>query len=175
MRYTKLLSTILIVFLFSCNQNINTQDHDIEEGIRLFSTYGVDIEVVPNIIPKDSLITLTMTCYPAMTGVGVTWLSLGTYTALEYPRIDTIRTSTNVIVHVSFISNIPFKQQWKFRLLGGVPPVTWNAEVRATFDSVYIADSSKMYWVHSEELVKILGGAIGNNDAGGSVTVPTNP
>jgi hypothetical protein len=115
-----------------------------------------------------------MTCYPAMTGVGSTWITLWAVTALEFPIIDTIRALTNVLVRASFVSGVPYKQQWKFRPIARLSAGTSPIEVRATFDSVYVADSLRTYYVYSEELKKIFG-VIDNSDAGGVVYINTNP
>ncbi|HXF90878.1 MAG TPA: hypothetical protein VNJ29_03000 [Candidatus Nitrosotenuis sp.] len=168
-----LIVLIWSVYFIACNKV--TDSNQPASGKPTFSTHKIDISTVPDTLRPDSLMTLTISCYPAMTGVGYSWIVMNAVTVLEYPRVDTIKTLTNVIVRGSFVAGIPFSQQWKFKMLGNVPTNLWVSEVRATFDSIYIADSLKMYPVSSKELEKIFGVTIDNSDAVGDISIPTKP
>lgn len=169
--FIQLIFVFICTHLISCNKI--TDNNQPVSGKPTFSTYKIDISAVPDTLRPDSLMTLTIKCYPSMTGVGYSWIVMNSVTILESPKIDTIKTLTNVIVRGSFISGIPFTQQWKFKMLGNVPNKLWVSEVRATFDSIYIADSLKMYHVSSKELEKIYGIVIDNREAVGDISIPT--
>ena len=114
--FLALIFILFCVHLISCDKVIDSDQP--ASGKPTFSTYKIDISTVPDTLQPDSLMTLTIRCYPSMTGVGYSWIAMNSITVLEYPKIDTIKTLTNVIVRGSFISGIPFTQQWKFKMLG---------------------------------------------------------
>jgi hypothetical protein len=106
----------------------------------------------------DRSISLTTKCMPLVTGKGVIGLhgmkSKGNVAwTLDSPYVDTVsvlqESSYTIYIPVEFKANSVFEQEWVVHL---VPQSTssylFSAHIH--IDSVFIADSNRMYWIQSE-------------------------
>jgi hypothetical protein len=74
-------------------------------------------------------------------------------TVLEFPYRDTLRDYLEIRTRTRFEEKKPFTQEWKFRLL--FEPGDYLIAVNAAYDSIFVADSARMYAIDSPELKKI--------------------
>jgi hypothetical protein len=106
----------------------------------------------------DRPITVTTKCMPLITGKGVIGLrgvrAMGDVTwTLESPDVDTVsvfqESSYYVYIPAEFKAKSEFHQQWTANL---VPQSTsrylFGAHIH--IDSIFVADSNRMYWIESE-------------------------
>ena len=154
---TILSFTIVIICLFTSCKNSTTNNQDTYAGEYPFEKRQYDITANPPIALKDTTISLQVTCYPKFTGTGWMTISLGAtaqfFTVLEFPYTDTLKDYTEIRIHTKFQEKTSFTQEWKFRLL--FESGDYSIAVNAAYDSIFIADSAKMYPIESPELKKI--------------------
>lgn len=146
-----------IICLFTSCKNSSTNNQDTYAGEYPFERRQYDIIADPPVAIEDTTISLKVTCYPKFTGTGWMAISLGAtsqyFTVLEFPYRDTLKVYTEIRVRTNFQAETPFTQEWKFRLL--FKPGDYSIAVNAAYDSIFIADSVKMYPIDSPELRKI--------------------
>ena len=152
------LFTCFVICYFSSCKNSSTNNQDTYAGEYPFEQRKFDITASPPTALKDTMISLKVTCYPKFTGTGWMAISLGGggegfRTVLEFPYKDTLKSYTEIRVHTKFLAGNPFTQEWKFKLL--FKSGDYAIAVNAAYDSVFIADSAKMYVIDSSELKKI--------------------
>jgi hypothetical protein len=138
--------------LFSCSDNqVSTQDPDPPVT---FYRAQVEMSADTDKAIADHTTTIKLHCLPLLSGVGRMQLDIGknrkeTTVYVDSPLQDTVETGIagkDITVPVKFVANQPFDQQWHIRFdTAGY----YNFHARAIFDSVAIADSSRLYWVQS--------------------------
>gem|GEM_PF-1547382 len=150
-------SIAAIIFSFSACKNSATDNHDTYAGEYPFEQRELVFSANPAKALEDTTISLKVTCYPKFTGTGWMAISLGStsqfLTVLEFPYRDTLRDYTEIRVHAKFQAGSPYTQEWKFRFL--FKPDNSLIAALAAYDSIFIADSAKMYAIDSPELKKI--------------------
>jgi len=155
MRSSLLFITLVGCFLSSCKNTYTGQDT--YAGEYPFEKRTYNVSATPPVALKDTTISLIVTCYPKFTGTGWMAISLGAtsqfFTVLEYPYRDTLKEYTEIRVPTKFQEESLFTQTWKFRLL--FDSGDYAIAINAAYDSVFIADSAKMYSIDSPELKKI--------------------
>lgn len=159
-----LCSIVLLNFLtLSCQQGTDGTGNDsgmapVPRGIETFENSIMEIKADTDRAIVDSLITITTRCKPLFTGKGRIKLIAGgggTSVVIVSPVQDTISATDSIrwrTTHVDFTANETFEQEWKIRLIN---QAAYSFGSRAILDSVFIADSSKTYYIFSEE-VKVL-------------------
>jgi hypothetical protein len=156
MKTISLFACTIICLFVSC-KNSTTNSQEPYAGEYPFEKRQFDATATPPVSLKDTTILLRVTCYPKFTGTGWMAISLGAtvqfITVLEYPYTDTIKDYTEIRVRTKFQEKTPFTQEWKFRLL--FESGDYAIAVNAAYDSIFIADSAKMYCIDSPELKKI--------------------
>jgi hypothetical protein len=152
------LSIILLCCAFAgCDGPDVINDGGIEPA-EVIKAANVDVSADTKKAVFDRPITITTRCMPLITGKGVIglygWKSNGNVTwTLESPAVDTVTTfqesSYTIYVPAEFKANNEFEQKWTVHL---VPPSAPNYlfGAHAHIDSIFIADSNKMYWINSE-------------------------
>jgi hypothetical protein len=115
----------------------------------------------PNRRVLNQPITITTTCLPRVTGKGVIgitgarWKNLFDWVLLA-PIADTVLMADDVhyTIHIpaEFQADQLFTQKWTIQLLPRTGPAgehyTMGAHVY--IDSIFIADSNRMYWIKSD-------------------------
>ncbi|MBW7843955.1 MAG: hypothetical protein LC124_11370 [Ignavibacteriales bacterium] len=147
---------VTILFFSSC-KNSSTGNEDTYAGEFAFEQRKLDITAEPAVALQDTTILLKVTCYPKYPGTGTMRISLGapsSWVVLEYPYRDTLKELTEIPSYVNFESGNPFTQEWQFKLLRTFS-TDYTFEVFARYDSIFIADSTKMYGIDSPELREI--------------------
>jgi len=148
------------IFFGSCSkeEHLVTVGDPPTAGETQFEQRKMEIQAVPDKALEDTTTLLKVTCYPLFTGTGWMSIDLGAtsqyLTVLEYPYIDTLKENLLIFVHTKFQSGIPCTQEWKFKFLYR-PFEDYRININAAYDSIYVADSAKMYGVDSPEMKRI--------------------
>jgi hypothetical protein len=121
-------------------------------------TFSVTVNVDRPVF--DRSITATTSCMPLVTGKGVIGLT-GTRTVdmfdwiLLSPITDTVSTVSlpyyTIHIPAEFKANETFTQRWDVRLLPRTGPAgSYYFGAHVYIDSIFIADSNRMYWIDSD-------------------------
>jgi len=155
---TRFFFACLIVCSFlSCSKTPTNNNDEPYAGEFAFEQRKLDMISEPPVAIEDTTISLKITCYPKYSGTGTMWVSLGApacWVVLEYPNRDTLKTETNVTVNTKFLAGNSFTQEWRFKLLETFSG-SYSFETFVRYDSIFIADSAKMYAINSPELKNI--------------------
>jgi hypothetical protein len=125
---------------------------------------------------SDKSITLTTSCLPLVSGkgrIGIRGRGLSQNTSwfLESPFRDTLETEANPdsavydYVLVEYVANRTFSQPWQIRLQSGI---SYSFAANVILDSIYIADSARMYHICSDVAIRYSPGGHGYNREGQS-------
>lgn len=156
MKTKSLLICLCVYFFYTC-KNSSTNNQDTYAGEYPFEKRQYDMIADPPVALQDTIISFKVTCYPKFTGTGWMAISLGASVAwvvLEFPDQDTLKDYKEVRHSVRFQGKKPFTQEWRFKLLKTFSN-DYSIAVMAAYDSIFIADSIKMYPIESPELKKI--------------------
>ena len=149
-----ILVTILLAFSSCKDSTINIIDNFGEDP---FVQHKIEVTAEPPAAVNDTTISLKATVYPKFIGTGQMSIYLDvtpeSWVLLEYPYYDTLKVSRRIWAYPKFETIEPYTQEWKFRLLRTFSE-SYILSVSAAYDSVFIAENSKMYAIGSSELNK---------------------
>jgi hypothetical protein len=150
------------VFISSCSKDDNqiTGGDPPSAGESQFTQRKLAVQAAPDKALADTTTSLKVTCYPRFTGAGWMSINIGTtsqifLTVLEYPYIDTLKENLQILIHTKFQAGIPCNKEWRFKFLYK-PYGNYHITMLAAYDSIYVADSAKMYKVDSPEMKRII-------------------
>ena len=150
---------LLCCVLLGCEPPDSPSDDNLSPASTIKpGTFTVSVDVQRAVF--DRPIVVTTTCVPTITGKGYIglrgnkWGDMLDWSLLS-PTIDTVSTINDpyYTIHIpaSFNKNQTFMQRWEIRLLPRTGPAgNYYIGAHIYTDSIFIADSNRMYWIHSD-------------------------
>jgi hypothetical protein len=159
MKITTLLFFTSALLLASCSQSVDPPDTALPDPS--IKDNKIEISLDADHVVTDRDITITMRCTPLVSGKGHFELeSSGQFAEsmviLNSPVVDTLtgadinHGSSFITIPAEFVANEPFEQRWRVRLQSNHPSDIYKFGAGVGIDSIYIADSNRLYWLHSD-------------------------
>jgi|GEM_PF-2915784 hypothetical protein len=150
-------------FLSSCKKNLNDGNDSIYRGKKTFETWEIEMWADTNKAIVDTSIVFTARCKPLFTGKGRISITgrgalIPSGWIIESPVNDTLTRPEDdfkvISLPIDFRAREVIDFHWRIKLLN---KTSYSFESMARFDSVYIQDSSKYYYIKSEQVRSIYG------------------
>jgi hypothetical protein len=165
MKITTLFLLASSLFATSCSQGVDSPP-DTALPPPSIKDNKIEISLDADHVVTDRAITVTMRCTPLVTGKGHFELeSSGQWAEsmviLESPITDTLtggdinNGSSVSVVPAEFVANQPLEQHWRVRLQSNHPTDIYKFGAVVGIDSIYIADSNRLYWLYGAALKEI--------------------